>query len=336
MISLINTTNNKHESLKRFYNFLRLPVFYNFLNPKLNKLHGPGQRFRNLQKGLNLIGQEIRVNPSVKDLTCYVHVLSDVSALRLAIKLKRAGRIKVIMAGPTVVSCPPEYNGLINDPNIDIVLTASEWVTKMFVHFSPDLKEKIRVCAGGVDTVYWDEQEEKDIDFLIYNKSDASTWPSSAHLPPRQMELDIFAELLKRLTGYKVATINYGQYKPEEYRSLLQRSRFAVFLSRQETQGHALSEAWSCDVPTLVWNREYWTYKDYRFDQSSSAPYLTNETGMFFSDASDFDDVLLEFLQKYKNMEFSPRKFILRHFSLEKTTTAYMNIWNEFVANKNL
>ena len=52
----------------------------------------------------------------------------------------------------------------------------------------------------------------------------------------------------------------------------------AVFLSSSESQGIALAEAWSMNVPTFVWNPKPKELNGRYFPSVDSAPYLTPET----------------------------------------------------------
>ena len=53
----------------------------------------------------------------------------------------------------------------------------------------------------------------------------------------------------------------------------------AVFMSRSESQGLALAEAWAMDVPTLVWQSPPGEPGSV-FSLSDPAPYLTSDTGV--------------------------------------------------------
>jgi hypothetical protein len=53
-----------------------------------------------------------------------------------------------------------------------------------------------------------------------------------------------------------------------------------IYFSSTESQGIAMQEAWSYDVPTLVYSQPYYFIKNKRFNASSS-PYLTKYCGFF-------------------------------------------------------
>lgn len=54
--------------------------------------------------------------------------------------------------------------------------------------------------------------------------------------------------------------------------------RFAVFLSRKESQGISLAESCSMNIPTLVWNPKKTIIQNRLIENYTSAPYINNET----------------------------------------------------------
>ena len=67
-------------------------------------------------------------------------------------------------------------------------------------------------------------------------------------------ELNIITSFLKsKNQEYKI--FDYVQtYKEEDYLKYLQESKYGIVLDAHESQGFAIEEALSCNVPLLVWN----------------------------------------------------------------------------------
>ncbi len=285
----------------------------------LKDMGGPISVEQNLLNGLKRIDQPYRVNPPASDVTPYVGILRSIQAIRWAIKMKRRGKIERLTVGPNVVVTPDEHNRFIESPLIDLVIVPSNWVKNLFCFISPSLKPRIQVWAAGVDEEYWKPKTKKsqnaEIDFLVYLKT-----------APTPILTTLLKELKKNRLTYHI--LRYGYYTKEEYRSLLNKSRYMAYLSEQETQGMALFEAWACDVPTLVWDRRYWKWKnENRINEwtgASSAPYLTDECGLSFKNEHEIHDKLTEFLQK--SMNYTPRKFILNDYTLAHTAREYLSI----------
>jgi hypothetical protein len=99
-----------------------------------------------------------------------------------------------------------------------------------------------------------------------------------------------------------------------------------------ESQGIAWAEAWSVDVPTLLWKQDYVTYKG-RTYRSSTAPYLTPQTGVFFQSLTEFEKVFEDW-DNNRN-QFHPRQWVLENMSDEVRTRALCGLAQLFVKDGN-
>ena len=278
---------------------------------------GPLSVKQNLVAGLERIGQPYHLNPPEWAVTPYVGVLTNVAALRWAIAAKRTGHIQRLVAGPNLVVLPDEHDGILTAQEIDCVVTPSAWVSRLYESICPSLAGHTVEWAVGVDQDFWRPSEQSDnedvCDFLICQKIQQ----------PHNMPVveSVIGELRRRNLSCHV--LAYGGYTPSEYRSLLHRSRAMIFFSESESQGIALFEAWSCGVPTLIWDRQRWESGSHVF-AASSAPYLRPTCGLSFQDASSFSRRLDEFLDRMPT--FSPRRMILESFTLELSAQAYVRL----------
>ncbi len=258
---------------------------------------------RSLLRGLKLLREAHTFNPPV-DFLNYpdVVVLADVAALRHYIQLKKKGKIRKLFAGPNLVVRSNEENSILASDYIDKVIVPSEWVKNAYVKDTPEIAGKVAVWAAGVNEEEFTAPENpiKRFDYLVYLKSD---------------EKEIAEEVKKRIAtaGYNFAEISYGDYSKEQYREQLKASRFLLFISRSESQGLALAEAWAMDVPTIVWDPGEVTIKGMQYENPSSCPYLTEKTGLRFRDAAGFS-AILEKLNEIKN-GFSPRRWLLENMT---------------------
>ena len=231
-------------------------------------------------------------------------VLSGVTTLKQAISLKRKGKIKKIIAGPNIVIFSSDFNNLIASSEIDLVITPSEIINQLYILDNPSLKGRIAAWPAGVDTEFWKPNPEisrKQI--LIYEKQ------IKGPVGP----VEPYADYLRSL-GYQVHVIQYGNYTLEEYKKQLLQSFLMIGCVTDESQGIAWAEAWSCDVPTFLWNNHSNIYRG-RIYSCTTAPYLTEENGIFFDNFSDFTFKL----QQWENNAFSfePRKWCLENMSDE-------------------
>jgi len=257
---------------------------------------------RSIVEGLQKIGADFNYNPkSIKEIGEIVYVPGGRQALKWAIKMKKRGVIKKLVAGPNHVVIPSEKGSLIRSKQIDLFLANSAWVRDFYIEDSPDLADHIDFWPAGVDTEFWKPNKKSGIakNILFYSKR-----------PIKKM----FDECKKILedNGYKVEIIYYGKYSINDYRDALNRNSFLVHFVEQESQGISLSEAWSMDTPTFVWNPEYYRFDDGTNHQSSSSPYLTKVTGKFFRDSTDFKNLLTDAFDLKK---YTPRQWVLENIS---------------------
>ena len=235
-------------------------------------------------------------------------VVNNVDDLQWAIANKEKVGAKELWAGPNLVVVPQESNGILNSAEIDKIIVPCEWVKQVYERESSTLIRKIYIWPTGVDTEFWSphnlkekNEEENNVNILIYNKKQDNLCTK-------------IAPILKQYG--EVKTIKYGEYNVNEYKQALNDTTFMVWLSRSESQGLALLEALSMNVPVLVWDSGYWLYysmqlkKDFEFHASSSSPYFSPQCGLKFKSLEEFENKLIEFKHKMDKLEFKPRDYL--------------------------
>lgn len=231
-------------------------------------------------------------------------VVNNVDDLQWAIANKEKVGAKELWAGPNLVIVPQESGNILNSGEIDQVIVPCEWVKEFYERESSDLMGKTRIWSAGIDAQSWSPLKIKNTDsgnILVYNKNQNS----------------LCDELLPILGKYgKVNVVRYGEYNLKEYKQALNDAVFMVWLSRSESQGFALLEALSMNVPVLAWNPGKWSYqsrelrKEFRHDNASSCPYFSSQCGLKFKSGEDFDNRLIEFMCRMKKSEFRPRDYL--------------------------
>ena len=140
-------------------------------------------------------------------------------------------------------------------------------------------------------------------------------------------ELNYITSILdKKNIKYKV--IIYGKYKEEDYIQTLHSSKFGIWIGRHESQGFAVEEALSCNVPLLVFDctsmfQEYnekneICYKNElgRYSLKGTAiPYWDNMCGITFTKKEEFTANLGRMLVDYP--KFQPRQYVEKTLSPE-------------------
>ena len=230
-------------------------------------------------------------------------VLDDVEILAQLIKIKEKKNIEII-AGPNLMIMPDEYNKILFRDEINKIIVPCDWVKKKYIEVSKShLKNKIKIWAAGVDHKYWKPGKNKSIDVLLYSKFIRND--------------KIFEKCFKYLKNrkYRVKIIEYGNYDQKKYLNLLKKSKVAVFFSESESQGLAYFEAWSTNVPTLIYNPKKIYRKPYK-TKTDSCPYLNQKLG---KDFYTFKSFKIEFQNFFNSKNFKPRSEIIKNFTIEKT-----------------
>ena len=274
--------------------------------PQTSPYPGHFALVRSVVEGLRAVQADFNFNPvSPGDLARVVYAPAN-EALLQAAHLKRAGAIDFLVAGPVNALFADECQGILQMPEIDLVIIPSEW-TRTFYRDVPPLAAKSRICTCGVDADYWQPAgRAREQTAVVYWKSGEERLCEGAEAIVRQCGL----EPLRVRSRHG----EHGIFTPADYRNMLDRSVVAVFLSSFETQGIALAEAWSMDVPTVVWDPQGDAeWRGRRFRSASSAPYLTPATGLAFGDIGDLKPALDRALQSLGS--FQPRDWVLENMT---------------------
>jgi hypothetical protein len=285
--------------------------------PKMSPFPGHYAVVRSVVEGLRAIDADFNFNPRrVADLGRAVYAPEN-AALRQAAGQKRRGRIDYLVAGPVNALFPDGADGVLQLPEIDRLIVASEWVHGLYGD-APQLLEKTVACPCGIDARYWQPtgQPRNNVG-LVYWKSGDEAFCKQVEKVVRTCGLEP-----RRL---RAAAGEHALYAPEEYRRLLDESQVAVFLSAFETQGLALAEAWSMDVPTAVWDPQgTGEWRGRTFQAGSSAPYLTPLTGRRWRTIDELDPLLRGILEE--RATFQPRAWVLAHMTDEICARALYDV----------
>ena len=280
------------------------------LAPKKRNFNGFSYRghaavTRSLIDGLRKINASFNYNPNyLSQLADRIIVLSGARTLKQLIRLKRKGKIRKLFAGPNIVVFPSDFDSLIAAPEIDYVITPSDWVMNLYGEEKPFLRERCFSWPAGVDTEFWRPKSEVAREnILIYYKPSIGM---SESIQP-------YIEYLRGI-GWRVNVIQYGLYVYSKYLEELEKSCLMVGFSAGESQGIGLAEAWSVDVPTLLWENTSNICNGRSFN-SSTAPYLNKKNGLFFKNIEEFKVQFL-FWSNHSN-EFSARDWVLKNMSDE-------------------
>jgi hypothetical protein len=299
-----------HSAPRRLYTHLR-GIGRRILKPGTPGLSGseyPGHYalVRSVVEGLRAIDADFNFNPaSFSTLARIVYAPAN-EALLQAAELKRRGVIDFLAAGPTNAFFADECDSIMQMPEIDLAIVASEWIVD-FYRDTPALARKSRVCPCGVNAEFWrPAAAKKEQTAVVY-------WKSGGEQFCEQVESIVRGCGLEPLR-VRSRPGEHNIFTPEMLRQMLDRSVVAVFLSTFETQGIALAEAWSMNVPTVVWDPQGDAeWRGRHFQSASSAPYLTAATGIAARDTAGLAAALRQALATLGS--FQPREWVLANMT---------------------
>jgi len=127
-----------------------------------------------------------------------------------------------------------------------------------------------------------------------------------------------------RIFGY------HQRYHEHEYIEYLQNSKYGIWLDAHESQGFALEEALSCNVPLLVWNVKSMNQEcgqNYSDIPASTIPYWDERCGEYFYDITEFEQTCKKFFINLEN--YRPREFVLENLSMEVCEKRFINLINK-------
>lgn len=117
----------------------------------------------------------------------------------------------------------------------------------------------------------------------------------------------------KKNIQYK--TFTYGDYKNQELLKEALDSSFGIILDKSESQGIAIQELMSTNLPLFVIDYQKNEYIDLDNFIFTSVPYWSDKCGVRIYNINDFDEKIDLFIKNIKS--YSPREFIEENLSSE-------------------
>lgn len=149
-------------------------------------------------------------------------------------------------------------------------------------------------------------------------------------------EMDLLVKFLNdKNLKYKIFSYQ-NRYKEEDFLQYIKTCKFGIVLDAHESQGFAIEEMLSCDIPLLVWGvtlrKQQYPYRnEYMHIKSnvSTVPYWSDNCGELFYNYSDLENKYKIFIDKLDT--YKPREFILKNVSLEACSDKWNKLLNELV-----
>lgn len=281
----------------------------NIISRSINdkKIRGPKKVVANLILGLEKIGYPYVIN---KDLdSCkklWIH--DDVDALY---DLKKIKKDIAVLIGPNLFVNPeniPKNLDLSRAVYLEPSINVKDVWEKRGYNKSP-----LEVWPVGIDTEkYLPSGDTKDI-ILIYFKN------------RKKDELESIENLLQK-KNIKYETIIYGNYQEENYSSLLKRTKYIIWLGIYESQGIALLEALSSNIPIIVIDNQI---PQNKFDiNGTSAPYFDERCGIIIKNAKKLESNI-DMMEK-NFTQLSPRNFVIENLEVGKQAEKLLDLYEKY------
>ena len=215
----------------------------------------------------------------------------------------------------------PENNiiSIVNNKNV-VYVQPSTWVVNLWKRFPICQHIRIESLPFGVDTLKFNEIKHinhRNTVFLYFKRRDPN-------------ELNYIINFFKTKNIHPKVFSYVNKYDENEYINCLHNAKFGFWLDAHESQGFALEEALSCNVPLLVWNvtslnQEHGS--NYPNAPATTIPYWDERCGEYFTDINQLETTFNKFITNLS--EYKPREYILENISMEKCEEKIINLINK-------
>ena len=271
---------------------------------------GPGMVYKNLRKGLELLGHDVADYPITKiGEEDYLACLSNPLPWEVGGMNPKA----VSLLGPNNWEIPDERTaGKYND-----FVVPSQWVKDLYLTFDFMKNKNIHVWPVGIDTEDWPDtrSKEKPGDCLIYHKG----------MPDEIKNLAVELCLDRNLS---CGILSYGSYDESALHDATNQCRFAILITRTESQGIAAQQILASGLPCFVFEKEQWDDRNDGIACAASAvPYWDSRCGVKVREGASREEIHEAFTHFLENIDsFDPRSFIEENLTLEICAQKFIDI----------
>tara|TARA_B100000401_G_scaffold215527_2_gene145470 strand:- start:4408 stop:5274 length:867 start_codon:yes stop_codon:yes gene_type:complete len=203
-----------------------------------------------------------------------------------------------------------------------IYIQPSDWATEVWMNSGAEKYIPVKTHPFAVNTIKFapisNNTINKDKVFIYFKRR-------------KPQELKLIEHFLKG-KGIEYVIFDYvKRYKENDYLNFLQHCKYGIILGAHESQGFAIEEALSCDVPLLVWNTRYMSQEEgvkYPNIPCSTIPYWDDRCGEYFYHTSEFESKFNDFINKLYT--YQPREFVLENLSVKRCAENFKDMINRF------
>ena len=277
--------------------------------------NGPGVVIKNLVMGLHELDVDIVAAHEQADTCVCLH-----NPL-----LFRDMWDEIDIVGPNSFVIPsPETTHHFTD-----FLVPSQWVKDTYSDYECMKDKSIHIWSVGVDTEEWKPSnipvDQRPLDCLIYYKN---------------ADAELMKEVEALCAKHKLSTgmLRYGSYKEEDLKNAMHIAKFCILVTRTESQGLAYMQMLSSNMSCFVFEKPEWD------DQApigvcpaSSVPYFDERCGKKVLQTASIEEkheAFCEFLEKFRNGDYNPRKYIMENHTIEMGAKNFLDIVSSVKSKK--
>jgi hypothetical protein len=203
---------------------------------------------------------------------------------------------------------------LISRPN-STYIQPSEWASNVWINDEICKNIKIKSLPFAVNTYKFNENKpilERNQVFIYYKGRN-------------MQDLSLIEQFFKNKNiNYKIFSYK-NKYNENDFINYLQNSKYGIWIGCNESQGFALEEALSCNVPLLVWNIKFIS-KNNKDISATSIPYWDERCGEYFYNINELENIFNLFISKLNT--YKPREYILENLTSNLCEQKLINIIN--------
>ena len=120
--------------------------------------------------------------------------------------------------------------------------------------------------------------------------------------------------------------IKYGSYNERMFLDSMEKSKYCFMLNNTESQGIAVQEIMSCNLPVFSWDMTHWDHRGEEYKvPATSVPYWSELCGEKTSEKEEIKNLFSEFLSKIDS--YSPRQYVLNNLTLEQRSKELLSFY---------
>jgi hypothetical protein len=244
---------------------------------------GPGEVFKYVLMGFKELGVNYKLNER-GDINWFIQ-------RNKALDTEPITSFPNLFIGPNIVDIPTYCPALMDYNNYVTSIVPSPWVKQLHNKWLPD--DKVTVWNAGIDYNRWYEKKQPiQYDVMVYYKNRSKN------------DLNNLVSFLQSM-NIKYTIMEYGKFNQTQFFDTISKSKTGILLDGTETQGIAIAEMMSCNLPLLVWDVK----KTTDGFSPTSIPYFDETCGEVFYDFEELEQTYNKFI----NGSYKPREYILKH-----------------------